>query len=326
MKKLALLSILGLLFMTSCVSHKKFDDLKAEKEETENKLYKAKAKLDECEGAKDRNESEISSLNKQVKTLENTNSALLNAQGDFASLSKKAAENLERSLESIKEKDTQLKSLRDAVNKKDSVTLALVTSLKGALGNFDDEDIEIEVEKGVVFVSISDKLLFASGSYQVTQRAQDVLSKVAKVVNDKPDIEFMVEGHTDTDPIHTDCIEDNWDLSTKRATSIVRILQNKYDVKPKRMTAAGRSEYIPVASNDTSEGKAKNRRTRIVVLPKLDKFFGMIEDGMEEAEENDGQDDEDVENIKEVKDQLEDNQDEGNFEDENENENENDED
>ena len=232
----------------------------------------------------------------------NTNSALLNSQGDFATISKKAAENLERSLESIKEKDKQLQTLRDAVNRKDSVTLALVTSLKGALGNLQDEDIQIKVEKGVVFVSISDKLLFASGSYHVTDRAHKVLGKVATVVNDKPDIEFMVEGHTDTDPIHTKCIEDNWDLSTKRATSIVRILQDEYNVDPSRMTAAGRSEYVPVASNATAEGKAKNRRTRIVVLPKLDKFYDMIEKGMKQAEKNDNKDA--TKNIKKVQKEL----------------------
>jgi chemotaxis protein MotB len=183
----------------------------------------------------------------------------------------------------MKEKDLQIKTMRDAINKKDSVTLALVTSLKGALDNVNDEDIEINVEKGVVFVSISDKLLFGSGQYKVTNEAKQVLAKVAKVVNDKKDFEFMVEGHTDDDPISRTNIEDNWDLSAKRATAVVRILQDDYNVDPARMTAAGRGEYVPVASNDTSEGKAKNRRTRIVVLPKLDQFFGMIEEGMKES-------------------------------------------
>jgi chemotaxis protein MotB len=201
----------------------------------------------------------------------------------MTTISKKAAENLERSLESMQEKDLQIKTMRDAINKKDSVTLALVTSLKGALNNINDEDIQISVEKGVVFVSISDKLLFGSGQFKVTNEAKAVLAKVAKVVNDKKDFEFMVEGHTDTDPISRTNIEDNWDLSTKRATAVVRILQDEYNVDPARMTAAGRGEYMPVASNDTAAGKAKNRRTRIVVLPKLDQFFGMIEDGMKKA-------------------------------------------
>ena len=146
-----------------------------------------------------------------------------------------------------------------------------------------DEDIEINVEKGVVYVSISDKLLFRSGSYTVTSRAKEVLGKVATVVNNKPELEFMVEGHSDNVPIKADGIVDNWDLSVKRATAVVRILEKDFGVAPARMTAAGRSYYVPVADNDTSSNRAKNRRTRIIVLPKLDQFYSMIEQGMEAA-------------------------------------------
>ena len=146
-----------------------------------------------------------------------------------------------------------------------------------------DEDIEINVEKGVVYVSISDKLLFRSGSYTVTSRAKEVLGKVAKVVNDKPELEFMVEGHTDNVPIKIDGIQDNWDLSVKRATAVVRILEKDFGVIPSRMTAAGRSYYLPIADNDTASNRAKNRRTRIVVLPKLDQFYDLIEKGLTAA-------------------------------------------
>jgi chemotaxis protein MotB len=138
------------------------------------------------------------------------------------------------------------------------------------------------VEKGVVFVSISDKLLFSSGSYNVTAQAKEVLGKVAKVVNNKPDFEFMVEGHTDNVPYRSGVLLDNWDLSAKRATSIVRILQNDFNVDPARMTAAARSYYVPLVGNDTAGDRAKNRRTRIVVLPKLDQFYSMIEEGMKD--------------------------------------------
>jgi len=279
MKKLFAIAITGLL-MTSCVSNKKFAEMEGKYQSTQDQLKTAEMKLSACE---DEKSSLRASYENQIKTLQNTNAALLDTQGDIVTISKKGAENLERSLESMKEKDLQIKTMRDAINKKDSVTLALVTSLKGALGNINDEDIQINVEKGVVFVSISDKLLFGSGQYKVTNEAKRVLGKVATVVNDKKDFEFMVEGHTDTDPISRTNIEDNWDLSTKRATAVVRILQDEYNVNPARMTAAGRGEYIPVASNDTAAGKAKNRRTRIVVLPKLDQFFGMIEDGMKKA-------------------------------------------
>ena len=146
-----------------------------------------------------------------------------------------------------------------------------------------DEDIEINVEKGVVYVSISDKLLFRSGSYTVTSRAKEVLGKVATVVNNKPELEFMVEGHTDNVPIKIDGIVDNWDLSVKRATAVVRILEKDFGVAPARMTAAGRSFYITIADNDTAANRAKNRRTRIVVLPKLDQFYDLIEQGMQAA-------------------------------------------
>ncbi|MGY5850291.1 OmpA/MotB family protein [Salegentibacter sp. F14] len=277
MKRIMLLSATVAVLLSSCVSQKKYAELEAKQQETQDQLNTATVKLNSCLDEKE-------GLNRQIKTLNNTNAALLNNVGDLATLSKKEAENLERSLESIKEKDLAISRMRDAINKKDSVTLALVTSLKGALGNMSDEDIEINVEKGVVYVSISDKLLFDSGRYNVTARAKEVLGKVATVVKNRPEIEFMVEGHTDDKPIKTSMFEDNWDLSVKRATSVVRILQDEFGVEPARMTAAGRSYYIPVATNETAEGRAKNRRTRIVVLPKLDQFYGMIEEGMKAAE------------------------------------------
>ncbi len=141
----------------------------------------------------------------------------------------------------------------------------------------DDEDIEINVEKTVVFISISDKLLFKSGSYNVTDKAYSVLEKVATVVNDQPEMDVMIEGHTDSTPIKNDIIEDNWDLSTKRATAITRILQYKYGVEPNRLIAAGRSSYIPLAPNDTPSNKSKNRRTKIIILPKIGQFFDLLE-------------------------------------------------
>lgn len=282
MKKIIFLSIISLtLLSTSCVSKKKFSELQDNYEKTQNDLESTATKLSACKDDKKDMKADYES---QIETLKKTNNALINSQDNLATISQKGAENLERSLESMKEKDMQIKTMRDAINKKDSVTLALVTSLKGALGDINDEDIQINVEKGAVFVSISDKLLFDSGKYSLSKEAKNVLGKVAKVVKDKDDFDFIVEGHTDTDPIATSCIKDNWDLSAKRAIAVVRTLQEDYSVDPKRMTAAARSKYLPVASNETAEGKAKNRRTKIVVLPKLDQFFGMIEDGMKEAE------------------------------------------
>jgi chemotaxis protein MotB len=282
MKKAVALLFTGVL-LASCVSQKKFSELEELQQNTKNLLDTATVKLNSCNEEKEAAMASLATLQEQNQFLKANNQDLINNIGNLTTLSQKGADNLERSLESMKEKDLRIQRMQDAVTKKDSVTLALVTSLKGVLGNMSDEDIEINVEKGVVYVSISDKLLFRSGSYTVTAAAKEVLGKVAKVVNDKPELEFMVEGHTDNVPIKSDGIEDNWDLSVKRATAVVRILQNDFDVAPARMTAAGRSYYMPIADNDTSANRAKNRRTRIVVLPKLDQFYDLIAQGMDAA-------------------------------------------
>ena len=270
------------LLLSSCVSQKKYSDLEAKQKETQDLLNSATVKLNGCLEEKASATSRMKTLEDQNAFLKANNQDLINNMGNLTTLTSKGADNLEKSLESLKEKDLTIRKLNDAITRRDSVNLSLVQSLKGVLGNLDDEDIEISVEKGVVFVSISDKLLFSSGSYNITSRAKEVLGKVAKVVNNKPDFEFMVEGHTDTVPYSGGVLLDNWDLSVKRATAVVRILQKDFGVNPARMTAAGRSEYVPVSSTD----KAKNRRTRIVVLPKIDQFYSMIEEGMKDPKIN----------------------------------------
>ncbi|TLP74128.1 flagellar motor protein MotB [Maribacter sp. ACAM166] len=279
MKKI-LLGCLGVtLLLSSCVSQKKYADLEAKHKGTQDLLNSATVKLNGCLEEKATASSRLQTLEDQNAFLKANNQDLINNMGNLTTLTTKGAENLEKSLESLQEKDLTIRKLNDAITRRDSVNLSLVQSLKGVLGNMDDEDIEISVEKGVVFVSISDKLLFSSGSYNITSRAKEVLGKVAKVVNNKPDFEFMVEGHTDDVPYNAGgVLLDNWDLSVKRATSVVRILQNSFNVDPKRMTAAGRSQYIPVSSTE----KSRNRRTRIVVLPKIDQFYSMIEEGMKD--------------------------------------------
>ena len=284
MKKPILLSLLTVLILSSCVTKKEYTSLENKHRKTQDLLNTATVKLNACIEEKASAVALSTAYKDQVEDLRRTTRDLMVSTKDLTILTSKGADNLERSLESMKEKDIRIQRMQDAVTKKDSVTLALVTSLKGVLGNMSDEDIEINVEKGVVYVSISDKLLFRSGSYTVTSRAKEVLGKVAKVVNDKPDLEFMVEGHTDNVPIKIEGIVDNWDLSVKRATSVVRILENDFGVAPARMTAAGRSYYIPIADNDTAANRAKNRRTRIVVLPKLDQFYDLIEQGMKAAQ------------------------------------------
>lgn len=272
MKKIVIaLSVLALL--TSCVSKKKYTDLEARNKETQDLLNTATVKLNSCL-------EEKAGLAARVDGLKEHNQTLINTSKDMTILTTKGAQNIEKALESIKEKDLKISRMQDALTKKDSVTLAVVTSLKSAVG-ISDPDIEINVEKGVVFISIADKLLFKTASYEVSDRAKGVLAKVAKVINDKPDFECMVEGHTDNVPYNgSGIILDNWDLSVKRSTSIIRVLTNQLGVKPEQLIAAGRSSYIPLVANDSAENKARNRRTRIVVLPKIDQFYEMIEKEM----------------------------------------------
>ena len=282
MKKFIIALSMLTLVTTSCVSKKKYAELEARNKQTEDLLNTATIKLNMCLDEKNNLAYKIESLKNQNDLLKENNQQLINNMGNLTTLTQKGAENLEKSLESLREKDLTIKNLRDAVTRRDSVNLALVQSLKGVLGNLDDQDVDVKVEKGVVFINISDKMLFSSGSYTISKNAKSVLEKVAKVVKNKPDFEFMVEGHTDNVNIKTGCIRDNWDLSVMRATEIVRVLQKDFGVAPERMTAAGRSYYVPLASNGDANGRAQNRRTRIVVLPKLDQFYTMIEEGLKD--------------------------------------------
>ncbi|PQJ32675.1 hypothetical protein BST92_12370 [Nonlabens arenilitoris] len=282
MKKLIVVILCaGTLF--SCASKKDLEAALAKQQSTQELLDTATVKLNACLSDEKAAQAKLSALQSEIKNLRESNASLLNNVGDLATLSKKDAEILETSLERIREKDLQIKTLNEALTKKDSVTIALVTSIKSSLGNVNDEDINVNVEKGVVFISISDKLLFASGSDQINSNAFTVLGKVGTILKDKSNMEVMIEGHTDSQPIASGKFKDNWDLSTARAAAITRYLQEKEQINPARMTAAGRSYYVPIASNDTAEGRAKNRRTRIIILPKLDQFFDMIESGMEQA-------------------------------------------
>jgi chemotaxis protein MotB len=273
MKKTVLILSLAALSLTSCGTKKKIASLEAQNKECQDLLNSTTVKLNLCMTEKE-------ALTSQIDYLKKNNSDLISASKDMTVLSTKGAQNIEKALESIKEKDLKISRMQDALTKKDSVTLALVTSLKSSVG-ISDPDIEINVEKGVVFISIADKLLFKIGSYVVSDRAKGVLAKVAKVVNDKPTFECMVEGHTDNVPYTgNQYLLDNWDLSVKRSTSIVRVLTNELGVNPKQLIAAGRGEYIPLVSNNSAENRATNRRTRIVVLPKIDEFYEMIEKEM----------------------------------------------
>jgi len=273
MKKVIFALSLAALTLTSCGTKKKIAALEAQNKECQDLLNSTTVKLNMCLTEKD-------ALSKQNDYLKQNNSDLINNQKELTMLTSKGAQNLEKSLESLREKDLKITRLQDALTRKDSVTLALVTSLKSSVG-ISDPDIEVNVEKGVVFISIADKLLFKSGSYVVSDKAKEVLAKVAKVVNDKPTFECMVEGHTDNVPFTGNAVLlDNWDLSVKRSTAIIRVLTKELGVKPSQLIAAGRGEFIPLVNNTSADNRSKNRRTRIVVLPKIDEFYDMIEKEM----------------------------------------------
>jgi chemotaxis protein MotB len=273
MKKIVLLLSVAALTLMSCGTKKKIAELELKNKECQDLLNSTTVKLNLCLSEKD-------ALSQQNDFLKKNNTDLINNMGNMTTLTQQGAANIEKALESIKEKDLKISRLQDALTKKDSVTLALVTSIKSSVG-VTDPDIEVNVEKGVVFISIADKLLFKSGSYVVTDKAKEVLAKVAKIINDKPTFECMVEGHTDNVPFTGNAVLiDNWDLSVKRATAITRVLTRDLSVNPKQIIAAGRGEFIPLVENNTVENRSKNRRTRIVILPKIDEFYEMIEKEM----------------------------------------------
>jgi len=270
---------------TSCVSSKKYKTLNTSYQGVQADLSKCQTDNSSLTSAKQSLETErtalqknITDLNSQVDYLKQNNTQALKQLEDMSVISKQQAESIKQSMDNIGAKDSYIQTLQQQLAHKDSLNMALVMNIKGVIGNMDDKDINVKVDKGVVIIDISDKVLFKSGSYDVTDQAKVVLGKVATVLKNQSGIEFMVEGHTDNVPYKGNkVLIDNWDLSVKRATTIVRLLQKSYGLDPSKMLAAGRSEYVPVAANDTPEGKAANRRTRIVILPQLDQFFKLLE-------------------------------------------------
>ena len=277
----------------SCVSPKKlqeaeakygqlngaYADLQSKYRDAQDAVSKTKNDADRLNANNKSLQATIDDLNKQVDFLRTNNTTVLSQLKDLSVVTGAQAESIKKSLENIGAKDLYIQDLQGSMARKDSINMALVMNLKGVLGDLNDDDVNVKVDKGVVYVDISDKLLFKSGSFNVTDKAKVVLGKVAKVLANQPSIEFMVEGHTDTKQLldNGSVLEDNWDLSVKRATTVVRILQDTYGLDPKRMTAAGRGEFAPIAPNDNAANRAKNRRTRIVILPQLDQFFKLLE-------------------------------------------------
>jgi chemotaxis protein MotB len=281
MFKQTFLIVVSSLFLFSCVSSKKYKAGQVRYEELNKEYARLQSDLRNCEEFSARQkanmQTELDALRKENAFLKENNTNVLNQLKDLSVLSATQAESVKKSLENLGSKDAYIQNLQSAMARKDSLNMALVMNLKSALSDVNDKDVNIQVEKGVVFISISDKLLFKSGSSVVSEGAMNVLGKVAQVLNANPQLEILVEGHTDSIPIKNNCVIDNWDLSAKRATSVTRILQKEYNIDPVRMTAGGKAEYSPLVSNETEDGRASNRRTRIVILPQLDQFFKLLE-------------------------------------------------
>jgi chemotaxis protein MotB len=283
------------LFMSACVSKKKFVALeeshKKEMEVVNSQLGKCGEELNRylndlaiCRQEKEvlksslmHKDEQIQDTKKQVEDARTTRDKQMEQVGNLTVMTQAANDNMRQTLSQLEQKDKYISLLQAAKTKADSINLALSYNLKSALKEgLADKDIEVKVDKTVVFVNLSDKMLFQSGSSNLTLQANEVLGKIAKILEGRKDLEVMVEGYTDNLPISNDCIKDNWDLSTKRATAVVRVLQNVYKVDPNKLIAAGRGQYNTLASNDTPEGRTTNRRTRIIILPKLDQFYDLL--------------------------------------------------
>ena len=281
MKKIILLSLAMATLSVSCVSKKKYVQLQNDKFQTEAALAEIRMEKETLEAEKQvledkmgRIEARVAEYNNRINSLKDESDSKFTLDGKTP-MSNNTKSKLNATLANVSAEE-----LQGANNLEDSINVAISHNLKKSITDGtseQDDDIQITVDKTVVMINVSDRLLFNTGSYQVSKNADGLLKKLAEVINSEPSLEVMIEGHTDPRTIQTGVLQDNWDLSVKRATSIVRILESKYDVAPEKLIAAGRASYIPLVENDSKENMAKNRRTRIVLIPDMDKFFAMIE-------------------------------------------------
>ncbi|GAB2624757.1 OmpA family protein [Emticicia sediminis] len=286
------------LSLTSCVAKKKLTALQSQYDKAQADLVKCgdsvqdyKDKLErmsklqqESEAQKNatlatvqQRDQQINDLKDQVADLRKLRDKQVEQVGNLTVLSKAANDNIDKTLSQLATKDKYINLIQAARTKADSINLALAVNLKSVLNQgLDDQDVEVKVDKTVVMINISDKMLFSTGSSKISPNANAVLNKIAQIVKSRPDLEVMVEGYTDNVAIKTDCLDDNWDLSVKRATSVVRTLQQNFGIDPNKLIAAGRGEFNALTTNDTSENRAKNRRTRIILMPKIDQFYDLL--------------------------------------------------
>lgn len=239
--------------------------------DTQSTLTKTQVEKEELEAKMAKIEARVTEYNEKINSLKAVNDDQLTSVDDVAVMSNTTKDKMRATLNNVDaDKLAEAKTLQDSMN------LAISYNLKKSISD-EEGDVDVNIDKTVVMINISDKLLFNSGSYKVSSKASTILEKLAEVINSEPSMEVMVEGHTDARSINTAMFRNNWDLSVKRATSVVQILQDQYKVDPAKMIAAGRSSYVPLVENDTNDNMSKNRRTRIVIIPNLDKFFALLD-------------------------------------------------
>ena len=280
MKKILFFALTAIV-MTSCVSKKQYQEVVAAKNALQTKYdglegrYNSQAlSLKECETNNKNYEHMLTAAQREMTDLKSSNAAL---QSSLASSVTTSGANISKLVDEINASNKYIKQLVDAKSKSDSLNLALTNKLTRSLSKEELKDVDVQVLKGVVYISLNDNMLYQSGSYAISEAAGETLSKIAKIITDYEDYEVLVEGNTDNVPISQTNIRNNWDLSCLRASSVIQELQNRYGVNPSRMTAGGRGEYNPIADNDTAEGRTRNRRTQIIITPKLDQFLELID-------------------------------------------------
>jgi chemotaxis protein MotB len=269
----------AMLFLSSCVSTKKFNALQS----SYNSLQATNSQLvrdgEQCKSNLDRANVQISGLQDRINAeLEHVKS-LQAALDKCLTSASQGNVNVSKLVDEINASNKYIQELIASKSKSDSLNMVLTNNLTRSLSKDEMQDVDVKVLKGVVYISLSDNMLYKSGSYEISDRAGSTLSKIAKIITDYKDYDVLIEGNTDNVPISKPNIRNNWDLSALRASSVVQALQNNYGVDPKRLTAGGRGEYNPVASNDTPDGKSKNRRTEIIITPKLNQFMDLIGQG-----------------------------------------------
>ena len=273
MKKILLVTVLSAATLTSCVSKKKYVALESELSNTQSNLQRTTIEKEEAQAKLDAIEARVADYNAKINSLKESNDEKME-MNDLTVMSNNTKQKMRATLAKVDPSE-----LSEAKTLEDSINLAVSYNLKKSITeDSESDDVQITIDKTVVMINVSDKLLFRSGSYRLNNKADGLMKKLAEVINSEPSMEVMVEGHTDSQTmVPGSYIKDNWELSVQRSTAIVRALQDKYNVDPAKLIAAGRSSYVPLVENSNKENMAKNRRTRIVIIPNLDKFFAMMD-------------------------------------------------